>query len=77
MAGAARERGARLLRDTGKPWSLWRMATGASGHLWPWGERLRCLDQHGRRAVRSLPGWTGRTFFFSGRLLVWEAEGDA
>ncbi|GGT05953.1 hypothetical protein GCM10010156_74400 [Planobispora rosea] len=69
------EREARLLRDTGKPWSLWRMATGAGGHLWPWGERLRCLDRSGRQPVRSLPGWTGRTLFFSGRVLVWEAEG--
>ncbi|MGI5166582.1 sigma factor [Spirillospora sp. CA-253888] len=52
---------------------LWAMATGAAGHVWPDGDRLRCLPRGGSGGARTLRvGWDGRDLFHVGpETIVW------
>ncbi|MFI6514979.1 sigma factor [Spirillospora sp. NPDC050679] len=52
---------------------LWAMATGASGHVWPDGDRLRCLPRGGSGGARTLrAGWDGHDRFHVGPgAIVW------
>ncbi|MFC9977355.1 sigma factor [Spirillospora sp. NPDC127200] len=52
---------------------LWAMATGTAGHVWPDGDRLRCLPRGGSGGARTLrAGWDGHDRFHVGPgAIVW------
>lgn len=54
-------------------YSLWAVAVGERGYLWPQGEVLACLGPDGEGPVRTFPeGWGGRSGFSAGgEAFVW------